>query len=37
MQGAVQCSVVKSPGKFLVEFRCSMEIEQEIARNFIMI
>jgi hypothetical protein len=32
-ESAVQCSVVNSPGEFLVEFRGSMVTEQEMARQ----
>jgi hypothetical protein len=31
----VQCSVVKSLGEFLVEFRASRVIEQEMARRLL--
>jgi hypothetical protein len=30
---SVKCSVVKSPGEFLVEFRGSMKIEEKMARK----
>jgi hypothetical protein len=32
-RSAVQCSIVKSPEEFLVEFQGSREIEEEMARR----